>query len=186
MPKCEDQDFYCQNPDYTLFDKVASAELINPPTVDEIVNKSKFGTLVPLVPEFRLEDLTHNDFVRGLHDKNGIYHLWVDFDECDDHDTHTLRCVYVGKGFAEERVKEHIKHKFAGSDHLYVGFYECSNRISKYLEQLFLDLYACDLNAIENPGIHTLYAVWSYERYTRGTDAHEISGRSKLTGIQYD
>lgn len=184
MPKCVDQDFYCQNPDYSAFDNLASSELVNPPTVDEIINKSEFCTNVPLFKEFQLEDLTHNDYIRGLNNKCGIYHLWIDFEHCDDHETHTMRCIYVGKGVAEVRVNDHIRKKFRSSDNLYVGFYECSNRMSKYLEQLFLDIYDFDLNSYENPGTAALYAVWDHNRYTLGTELHRISDLSQVTDFE--
>lgn len=183
MPKCIDQYFYCQNPDYSAFDRVSSSELLNPPSVDDIINKSNFCTIVPINEDLQLEDLTHKDFLRGLQNKCGVYHLWVDFDNCDDHETYTLRCVYVGKGFAETRVNAHIKSKFPDHDVIYAGFYECSNRISKYLEQLFLDTYNFELNKYENPGTSTLYAVWDYDRYMMGTQLHEISNLSKITGF---
>ena len=183
MPKCLDHDFACQNPDYSDFDSVSTAEMVNPPSANEIINHSNFCTFVPIDENLRIDDLTHKDFLKGLNSKNGLYHLWVEYENCDDHDTHTMRCVYVGKGAAEGRVDEHIKKKFPDKEMLYVGFYECSNRISKYLEQLFLDTYNFDLNKNENPGTKTLYAVWDYERYTIGTELHSVSNLSKITSL---
>ena len=34
------------------------------------------------------------------------------------------------------------------------------NRLSKYYEQLFLDVYDFELNNIENPGAEHLFVVW--------------------------
>ncbi|RLP54983.1 MAG: hypothetical protein D6160_07020 [Ketobacter sp.] len=66
---------------------------------------------------------------------------------------------------------------------LYVTFYECSNRISKHLEQLFLDTYDFYLNKNENNGSKTLFAVWDEERHHLGTEMHEVSSRSNIHGI---
>jgi len=41
--------------------------------------------------------------------KIGIYHLWREYEHCDDHKTHTMQCEYVGKGPPNIRVAEHIK-----------------------------------------------------------------------------
>ena len=142
MPKCEDQNFPCQNPDYSAFDRVAQLELINPPTANEIINSSSFCTLISIDDATQLGDLTYKSYLKGLRGKTGLYHLWVDYDHCDDHDAHTMLCVYVGKGLAEARVTDHIKEKWPSSELLYVTFFECSNRLAKYLEQLFLDSFA--------------------------------------------
>ncbi len=65
MPKCVDQDFPCQNPDYSDFDDIATAELCHPPSASDIVNASDFCTQVPLDEAFQLSDLTHKqDFLQ--------------------------------------------------------------------------------------------------------------------------
>lgn len=181
MPKCVDQDFPCQNPDYSDFDAIAAAELCSPPTASDIINASNFCTFVPLEDAFQLNDLSHNDYLKGLHDKIGIYHLWIDYDDCDDHDNHTMLCVYTGKGMAEVRIKDHIKRKWPDKVSLYVTFYECSNRIAKYLEQLFLDTYDFHLNNHENTGTKKLFAVWDNERHLLGTESHAVSNLSHIT-----
>lgn len=183
MTKCLDQEFPCQNPDYSAFDKVAKTELLNPPSADQIVNSSEFCTLVPIEKDMLLSDLTHKDYLKGLRGKVGLYHLWIDYDDCDDHQTHTMLCVYVGKGFAETRINDHIKNKWPKHAQLYVSFFECSNRISKYLEQLFLDIYIFQMNSNENHGNKHLYAVWDEDRHFSGTELHAISNLSKMTGL---
>ena len=175
MTKCELQDFPCINADYSTFDELCSEELKKPVTASEIINKSPYCTIIPISADLQLEELETSDYLKTLHGKMGLYHLWVDYDDCDDHEMYTMKCVYVGKGFAQQRIDSHIKDKFPNKDSLYVSFFECSNRLAKYLEQLFLDLYFFDLNKAENYGEETLYAVWDEDRHHQGTQLHEIS-----------
>jgi hypothetical protein len=184
MSSCYDGSFPCQNPKYSEFDAVALKEINNPPSVHSIVNQSEFCTVIPLDEKFRLGDLSHKDYLKGLHDKIGIYQLWINYENCTDHDTYTMHCVYVGKGFAEMRVNEHIQEKWPKSETLYVSFYECSNRMAKYLEQLFLDTYSFYLNNNENPGTGHLFAVWDNERHLLGTELHAISMRSNIKCLE--
>ena len=183
MSKCIDQEFPCQNPDYSEFDNSAQSELRNHPSASQIVNSSEFCTFIPIDKAMQLGDLTHKHYLKGLRGKTGIYHLWVNYDNCDDHETHTMLCVYVGKGFAEARIINHIKEKWPQEEHLYVSFYECSNRISKYLEQLFLDTYIFYLNTNENSGNKFLFAVWDDERHFLGTELHAVSNLSNVNTL---
>lgn len=183
MSSCYDGSFPCQNPDYPDFDKIALEELRNPPSAYEIVSESKFCTFVPIDEAIQIGDLTHKDYLKGLRDKNGIYQLWINFENCTDHDTYTMHCVYVGKGLAEVRVNHHIKEKWPKTEVLYVTFYECTNRKAKYLEQLFLDTYNFYLNKYENPGSGHLFAVWDNERHLLGTQLHELSNLSNITSM---
>lgn len=183
MSKCLDQDFPCQNPDYTDFDSVINSELKDPPSASQIVNESKFCTFVPIDEAIQLGDLTHKDHLKGLRGRVGIYHLWVDYDNCDDHETNTMLCVYVGKGLAEARINNHIKEKWPQQASLYVSFFECSNRIAKYFEQLFLDTYSFYLNSNENCGTKYLFAVWDQERHLLGTEIHAVSNLSNISSL---
>lgn len=183
MTKCLDQDFPCQDPEYFDFDSTAKAELRDPPAASQIVNASEFCTLVPIDEAIRFGGLTHKDYLKGLQGKIGLYHLWIDYDNCDDHETHTMLCVYVGKGLAEARINSHIKDRWPKQELLYVTFYECSNRISKYLEQLFLDTYSFHLNSNENCGAKNLFAVWDDERHFLGTELHSVSNRCNINGF---
>jgi hypothetical protein len=101
--------------------------------------------------------------------------LWVDNNYCHDHDIHSMICVYVGKGIAINRVKNHIKNKWPTEEMLHISFFECENRISKYLEQLFLDTYKYYLNLSENTGSGTLYARWDDERHSMGTEIQNMA-----------
>ena len=180
MPKCLDQDFLCQNPVYSAFDKTAKSELKQPSLADEIVNRSFYCNHVPSDEFFQIGDMDHNKFLRPIRGKMGIYHLWSEYENCDDHKTHTMICKYVGKGVPNSRVASHIKSKWPKGEMLFVTFHECENRLAKYYEQLFLDTYQFDLNEIENLGAKTLFAVWDEERFVEGTHLIEISGLSKM------
>lgn len=181
MSDCISQDFPCQNPDYTDFDNIARCELLKPPSVHKIINDSKFCTFVPIDEAIQLGELTHKDYLKGLREKVGLYHLWIDYDKCDDHATNAMLCVYVGKGTAEARINDHIKKRWPETAYLYVSFYESTNRLAKYLEQLFLDTYSFYLNNNENSGAKYLYAVWNDERHDQGTEVYAVS---RLSNIQ--
>jgi hypothetical protein len=183
MSSCYDESFFCQNPQYPDFDDIASQELRNPPSAHSIVNESIFCTPVPLDAAGEPGGLTYKDYLRGLNGKTGIYQLWIDYENCTDHDTRTMHCVYVGKGLAEGRVNSHIRTKWPKAEALYVTFYECSNRMAKYLEQLFLDTYAFYLNNNENTGSKPLFAVWDNQRHLLGTQIHEVSNLSNVDGL---
>lgn len=180
MPKCIDNDFLCQNPDYSIFDKTAQSELKKPSLANEIVNNSFYCSHVPPEIFFQIGDMDHNKFLKPIHGRMGIYHLWSEYDNCDDHGTHTMICKYVGKGVPNARVATHIKNKWPEGEMLYVTFHECTNRLAKYYEQLFLDTYKCDLNEKENSGTETLYAVWESGRFRLGTHLNEISSLSRM------
>lgn len=139
--------------------------------------------MLAIDPELQLDTITYKYFLKGLHGKSGLYHLWIDYDNCDEHETYTMLGVYVGKGLAEIRVEDHIKSKWPKEQILYVSFYECSNRIAKYLEQLFLDKYKFHLNRNENPGTESLFAVWSHARHFLGTELHSVSNLSKIDSL---
>lgn len=111
MSSCHPGEFFCQNPQYPNFDDIARKELNNPPSVHEIINLSIFCTRLPLDDQDILGSLTHQMFFKGLSTKCGLYHLWVDFENCTDHDTHTMKCIYAGKGIAEDRINDHVIKK---------------------------------------------------------------------------
>ena len=100
--------------------------------------------------------------------------------------THTMKCIYVGKGMGESRINDHVNKKSLKNTgiSIYASFYECSNRMSKYLEQLFLDTYKFPLNTNENPGTKELFAVWNEDRYAMGTEANAVSALSNIHSIE--
>ena len=180
--KCEQNEFPCQDPDYSTFDAVAIRELQNPVSCSDLINQSPYCTHLPIDNDFVIGDLNHKLYLKGLNRKSGLYHLWSHFDECDDHGTYSMLCVYVGKGFAEGRIDSHIKNKWPSPNlEMYVSFTEMPNRLSKYYEQLFLDKYNFLLNISENSGSENLYAVWDEERFVIGTEALNVSSLSKVT-----
>jgi len=166
----------CSEVEHSYVDKVIQSELRQVITADEILNK---GYCVSIDLD-NISDssfcLSTNEKLRGLKGKMGIYHLWVKYDYCGDHqDNYRMLCAYVGKGDALVRVKSHIKEKWSDSEVLYVSFYECENRIAKYLEQLFLDTYNFYLNKSENIGENYLFTLWDDFRRVHGTELHEHS-----------
>ena len=175
FPKCELQQFPCVDVSYSNFDDICKREIRGSINGDLIVNHSTFCTEVPINEAFIIEHLETSDYLKSLRGKLGIYHLWVDYDNCEDHNKYTMLCVYVGKGMAEQRILCHIKDKWPKSTSLYVSFHECENRIAKYLEQLFLDTYSFHLNKAENRGLNYLYAVWDDERHLFGTEINNVS-----------
>lgn len=129
MPKCIDQAFPCQKPDYSDFDRIAKMELKNPTPASDIVNESSYCNPVPTDEMFQIGDLKPSKFLRPMRGKIGIYHLWREYEHCDDHDTHTMQCEYVGKGPPDIRVASHIKSKWPNGVTLFVTFHECENRL---------------------------------------------------------
>ncbi len=183
LTKCQQQEFPCVDVDYSPFNDICAQD-IKVFNADSIVNKSEFCTLIPIIGDMRLENLEASDYLKGLHGKIGVYHLWVDHDNCDDHKKYTMKGVYVGKGFGEKRIISHIKDKFQNVNFLYASFFECENRLAKYIEQLFLDQYKFDLNKAENRGEKYLYAVWDEDRHDDGTEMYEIANTHALKSLE--
>ena len=173
----------CEKPKYISFNEIIKNELKNQVTIDELINDS-YCVVFPLdyTSEYEIDEemLDTNDLLSSIKGKTGVYHLWIDEDYCVDHSTRKMLCVYAGKGVVDKRVKSHIKEKWTEVDErLILTFYECENRIAKYIEQLFLDLYSFHLNSEENKGKEYLKTIWDEERYINGSD---IMGQSiKLT-----
>lgn len=180
MTRCEENDFPCQNPSYENFDKIAGEELSKPIDASSLVNISTYCMKIPVDDDFVVGDMNHKLFLKPLNGQSGLYHLWIDHEHCDDHETHTMLCVYVGKGPPDSRIASHIKNKWPHGIELYATFTPMMNRLSKYYEQLFLDSYDFILNSAENSGTEKLYAVWDHERHFLGTHLNEVSGISKM------
>lgn len=180
LAKCEDNNFPCQVLDYSDFDQIAQAELSNPISAHEWLNESEFCMPIPIDKDFTVGDLNHKLFLKPLKGQAGLYHLWSDYENCDDHGTYTLKCAYVGKGPPDTRIAAHIRDKWPNGVNLYATFTAMQNRLSKYYEQLFLDIYNFELNTAENNGTETLFAVWDDERHLMGTHSNETSNLSKM------
>lgn len=184
MPNCADDGFPCQDPDYEDFDKIARDELSTPISADVLVNQSDFCMRMPIDQEAIIGDMDFRLYLKTLEGLSGLYHLWIDHEYCSDHDSYTMSCAYVGKGPPRIRITSHIKNKWTAGAQLFVTFTAMTNRLSKYYEQLFLDVYNFDLNVSEKSGTKELYAVWDSERYTIGTHLNEVSGLSKMQSFE--
>lgn len=182
MAKCDDNDFPCQNLDYEPFDKIAREELSRPIGADDLANGSKYCMMIPVNDGFLIGDLDHKLYLKTLKGRSGLYHLWVEHEECDDHYTYTMLCAYVGKGPPDARIAQHVKDRWPNGVNLYATFTAMTNRMSKYYEQLFLDIYDLALNKAENSGSNKLFAVWDTERFMIGTHSNEVSALSKMRG----
>ena len=168
----------CPDDDYSPFDATCRSELAQPIPAHEIVNESAFCTSFQLDaiagPD---DDFTLRDYLSALSGRVGLYHAWVEEDYCYEHRRYSMLCVYVGKGEALLRLLRHAKEKFPASELVGVTFFECENRIAKYLEQLFLDTHRFHLNEYANAGTRHLYACWDEERRIVGTEAHNLANR---------
>jgi hypothetical protein len=131
-----------------------------------------------MIPDEDQNSLTLRDYLYGLNRKIGIYHIWVEEDYCYEHKRYSMLCVYVGKGEALTRMLVHAKSRLPDNAFFAVSFFECENRIAKYLEQLFLDVYTFHLNENENSGERYLYASWDEQRREIGTELHNVANRS--------
>ena len=163
---------------------MVSAELREPISASEIINGSLFCTELPLNPAFIMGDIDHKMYLKGIRGQSGLYHLWIDHEDCDDHRTYTMLCVYVGKGLADQRITSHIKKKWPGGVRMYATFTEIENRLAKYYEQLFLDIYGFHLNFNENKGTKQLFAVWDKELHDIGNQLNEVSALSKIQSFE--
>lgn len=177
MTQCEYQEFPCLSGNYNEFDNIINRELKLNISAGDVTTKSNYCISMH-IDLMKIHDILDvNDYLSTLKRKMGIYQLWREVEECQDHELYLMECIYVGKGFAKDRIKDHIDNKWNPSEFLYISFYECENRIAKYIEQLFLDTYKFELNKAENKGTHILYARWNHERLTLGTEANEIANK---------
>ncbi|WP_051943220.1 MULTISPECIES: hypothetical protein [Luteibacter] len=177
---CVDYPVQCPDTDYHRFDSVCNEELKHPVAVEAIINISEYCARI------HIDDIL-SDAKLGLPGLSaylpksvgkamGIYHLWREADHCSTHETYLMECLYVGKGYADARIKDHITTKdFAPNRPLFVTYYPCRNRLAKYLEQLFLDTYKFPINGAENTGEGTLYARWDEDRFLLGTNLNDIA-----------
>lgn len=111
--------------------------------------------------------------IRGwsLRGRSGLYFLWHKDDYCPHHERFHMRALYVGKGGFEQRLRAHWQDKDTSEELLvYFSFVELENRISKYFEQLLLDLYHFPLNTAENPGQRLLCAHFTQSEVDWGAE----------------
>ena len=167
----------CSEIDYSEFNDILKKELALPINIDDIINHSDCISF-DLNLDKNLLDITlnENEILSSFDNLMGIYHLWVEYEYCVEHQEkqYIMLCVYVGKGYVKKRIKEHIKKKWNNkNEKLYVTFFQCENRIALYLEQCFLGIYKFYFNTKENHGQNHLKTVWDEERYLFGTNFDE-------------
>ncbi|MCG3865806.1 MULTISPECIES: hypothetical protein [unclassified Photobacterium] len=127
------------------FDKNCKEELKIDLSMDRINTESIFGPYL----------IGASNYVEGMETKDqlypypefGLYMLWEKVEEIDGN--FKIKCIYVGKGEVKKRLRDHISKKDL-DDIFYISVFECSNRVSKYLEQNVLDCYSLTLNKNEN------------------------------------
>jgi hypothetical protein len=175
MNDCSSSDSICRlKPDYARFDELLKSELCLPYSAKSILNESNFCVRIDLNAT-NTDILSQNDYLEGVGGKIGVYHLWIDMeDACGIHDSNRMLAVYVGKGIAQIRLKDHLKNKWPQTETAFISFFECENRVAKYLEQLFLDIYKFELNTNENPGSDYLHGFWDAHRYDNGTETQRL------------
>ncbi|WP_255100221.1 hypothetical protein [Synechococcus sp. L2F] len=92
-----------------------------------------------------------------MSNESGIYMLWEKGDYCTIHELYHGKALYIGKGAVKARIWEHSKRKRLIQDEITCfTFTLMENRMTKYIEQLILDLYDIPLNIAENRGNGTL------------------------------
>lgn len=179
MPQHPDRECRCPPAPYERFDSIIGHELAKPLAAHDIVNESQFCTMIQKdsYGDLAINELTLRDVLSRLDNRIGVYHIWTDEDFCDVHQRQNLECIYVGKGAALTRLLSHAKHpeRLLADMPYWITFFECENRVAKYIEQLFLDIYQFSQNSNENAGTETLWASWTQERYDLGTELHYIS-----------
>ncbi|MHA2774828.1 hypothetical protein ACXZ7F_26595 [Vibrio harveyi] len=156
--------------DYEKFDKIIENELINPITLSEIVNDSHcVNSMINVRGED--ENFPLGNIYSGLKGKFGVYAFWTYRSDFENGNEQMFKCQYIGKGYIDRRLKDNLEKKWKDMQSMYFTFFECKNRLAKYIEQLILDCYDIPYNKAENPGEGELVALWNYERATYGTGA---------------
>ena len=128
------------------FDLIANSELVKPILLHRLARKNIGWFSDKTICHHHIEDW-------NLNQVEGIYILWHKSDYCAEHERFHMRALYVGKGNIGARFRSHWKNKdFSEELLIYFTYVALPNRLSKYIEQLLLDLYNLPLNKSENPG----------------------------------
>ena len=146
MKNCfEDCNCQCGKPDKE-FDHIAASELSQPVSMQLIFRVSIGWFIGQSICDHQIKEW-------GLDQKNGVYILWHKKDYCVEHERFNMTALYVGKGNIGIRLRDHWKKKdFSDQLLIYFTWIELPNRLAKYYEQLFLDVYNFPLNKFENNG----------------------------------
>jgi hypothetical protein len=190
--------FECECPEdpYVEFDAICRAELAQSVPAHIMINEVSFAhpfeltgsQSAPRVVE--AVGLKLSQQIQSWAGKFGVYHIWTcdhAHTVCHKHDTLEMTCVYVGKGPITVRLPDHVKERLSINQRYFISFYECKNRIAKYLEQLFLDIYQIPLNSAECFGTKELIGYWKDTLVIMGTTAMEMSAHKNAhTGFEKD
>lgn len=147
--------------DYTKFDEFIRNETKIAMGFVEILSKGAIFACT------NMEEFDPIISLERISDKVGLYMHWVEYDSATDNE-HVMECVYVGKGNVQMRSYDHATNKIPQGESVHVTFFECENRIAKYLEQLILDLYRPRCNEHEVYGTEPLRSIWTDEWFDVG------------------
>ncbi|CAH1546809.1 conserved hypothetical protein [Vibrio rotiferianus] len=153
----------CHDLGYDKFDSISKKELANPISLTQVVNDS-YSNCIMINEIKNSENASLKEVFSKLKGQVGVYCLWLYITDCPVHDKQKFECLYVGKGDVVKRLKEHFEEKWSYPKIIHITFFECENRIAKYIEQLCLDTFEFAYNSKENCGTGKLYAMWSQER----------------------
>jgi hypothetical protein len=128
------------------FDKISASELVLHISLKDLTHSN-----IGWFSDKSIGDHLINEW--NLEQKEGIYIIWHKNDYCAKHEMYHMRALYVGKGIIGTRLRSHWKNKdFSEELILYFTFFEMKNRVSKYIEQLLLDIFDFPFNKVENTG----------------------------------
>ena len=161
---------------YQNFDQIITEETNFDLCASDILNNPSFYAGIQLIA-LRDGIASANTYTTVINNQHGVYHIWIDTEEVSDSYLHKMKCIYVGKGEGGKRVKDHLSSKLIDYETVYVSFFECNNRKSKYIEQLFLDLYDIELNKAECRGTESLYANFDFNHRIIGSHPEEFFNR---------
>lgn len=156
MKSCYEGTCNCScNDELDLFNEIISKELNTDLTLNEIVRQN-----IGWFSDRDTCDHMLNEW--GLKNAFGLYFIWYKEDYCADHDLFHMTCKYIGKGHIVRRLINHYNTKNFDTDGLlYFTFIALENRLAKYFEQLFLDIYDIPLNNSEKKGKNRLCAYFT-------------------------
>ncbi|UOE86755.1 hypothetical protein [Vibrio splendidus] len=142
---------FCEIASYNLINRIIYEELTLNIKIENVVSSN----IVAWNPNFEenystVEDLSFKDILGDYNKGIGIYMIWEVVENISHQNSYKLECVYVGKGHVEDRMLVHNGKMSSNQCDFFISFYQCKNRIAKYLEQLILDLYPVRLNKAEN------------------------------------
>lgn len=165
---------------YEKFNETCRRELARARTVESLIKSDGYFFRIDVAAEWC--DLDRSDPLHAsisqrlkfLDGKFGIYHLWHPRGLGIDRKEGILQALYVGKGHLRIRTDVHLTKHLNDFGTLFISFYECENRIAKYLEQLFLDTFQFPRNSAETSETgDCLYTKIDRKTFETGSNASE-------------